>query len=75
MEINPELLKRMMTESAEFKRLYEEHTKLKFKVDELNRSRFLTSEEELEKKKHQKQKLLLKDKIEGLLGQTQINLH
>jgi hypothetical protein len=35
----------------------------------------LTSEEELEKKKHQKQKLLLKDKIEGLLGQTQINLH
>ena len=75
MEIDPELLKRMMTESVEFKHLYEEHTKLKFKVDELNRSRFLTSEEELEKKKHQKQKLLLKDKIEGLLSQTQINLH
>ena len=75
MEINPELLKRMMAESAEFKSLYEEHTKLKFKVDELNKSRFLTSEEELEKKKHQKQKLLLKDKIEGLLGQTQANLH
>ena len=74
MEIDPELLKRMMTESAEFKSLYEEHTKLKFKVDELNKSRFLTSEEELEKKKHQKQKLLLKDKIEGLLGQTQTNL-
>ena len=75
MEIDPELLKRMMTESAEFKSLYEEHTKLKLKVDELNKSRFLTSEEELEKKKHQKQKLLLKDKIEGLLGQTQTNLH
>ena len=75
MEIAPELLKRMMAESDEFKRLYEEHTKLKFKVDELNKSRFLTSEEELEKKKHQKQKLLLKDKIEGLLGQTQTNLH
>ena len=75
MEIDPELLKRMMNESAEFKSLYEEHTKLKLKVDELNKSRFLTSEEELEKKKHQKQKLLLKDKIEGLLGQTQANLH
>ncbi len=75
MEIDPELLKRMMNESTEFKSLYEEHTKLKLKVDELNNSRFLTSEEELEKKKHQKQNLLLKDKIAGILGQTQANLH
>jgi uncharacterized protein YdcH (DUF465 family) len=36
----------------------------------MNKSKFLTAEQELEKKQHQKQKLILKDKMEAILSQA-----
>ncbi|KMP11946.1 hypothetical protein UZ36_02585 [Candidatus Nitromaritima sp. SCGC AAA799-C22] len=75
MEIDPEMLEKIMVQNVEFKTLYEEHTQLKSKVEELNKSKFLTPEQEMEKKKHQKQKLVLKDKMEEILSQSQVNLH
>ena len=37
----------------------------------MNKTKFLTTEEEVEKKQHQKQKLVLKDKMEVILSQAQ----
>ena len=56
MQIDPELLEKIQKENEEFKKLYEEHTQLKQKVEELNKMKFLTVEQEMEKKQHQKQK-------------------
>ena len=68
MDINPALLEKVSTENTEFRELYEEHTTLKHKVDSINKKNLITPEQELEKKKHQKQKLSLKDRMEKILN-------
>ena len=68
MNINPDLLEKVSKENREFRELYEEHTTLKHKVEALNRKKLITPEQELEKKKHQKQKLSLKDRMEKILN-------
>ena len=75
MEIDPELLAKIKSENEEFKKLYEEHTVLKNKVEELNKMKFLSGEQEIEKKKHQKQKLKNKDRLEEILSTYQAHLH
>ena len=75
MEINPELLEKIQNENEEFKKLYEEHTILKNKVEELNKLKFLSGEQEIEKKKHQKEKLKAKDRLEEILSAYQAHLH
>lgn len=75
MEINPDLLEKIQNENEEFKKLYKEHTVLKNKVEELNKMKFLSGEQEVEKKKHQKEKLKTKDRLEKILGAYQANLH
>lgn len=67
MDIDPEIIEKSKNEIPEFKRLFEEHTRLKHQVEELNKRPFLTPELELERKKFQKQKLNLKDQLEKLL--------
>ena len=71
MEIQQALLEKLLIENLEFKKLYEEHAALKSQVDELNQRRFLTPQEELEKKNIQKQKLKYKDRITEILNQHQ----
>jgi len=71
MEINPELLGKIQNENEEFKKLFEEHNFLKQKVGELNKLKFLTGEQEIEKKKHQKEKLKTKDRLEQILSEYQ----
>ena len=68
MDINPDLLEKVQKENEEFRGLYQEHTSLKKKVEALNKTKILTPEQELEKKKHQKQKLSLKDRMEKILS-------
>lgn len=75
MEINPELLEKIQNENAEFKKLFEEHAWLKNKVEELNKMKFLSGEQEIEKKKHQKEKLRTKDRMEEILSTYQAHLH
>ncbi|MEE2986788.1 MAG: DUF465 domain-containing protein [Nitrospinota bacterium] len=75
MEIEKDLLEKVKSENQEFKKLFDEHTELKVRVEELNKLKFLTSEEEMEKKKIQVHKLHLKDKLEEMLSQYQANLH
>ena len=68
MDINPALLEKVRQENTEFRELYKEHTSLKHKVEALNKTKLITPEQELEKKKHQKQKLSLKDRMEKILS-------
>ncbi len=70
MDIEKGELEKILNSSAEFKRLYEQHSELKSIVDNMNKSKFLSAEQEMEKKQHQKQKLILKDKMEAILSQA-----
>jgi len=70
MEIEKEALDKILNSSVDFKRLYIEHSELKLKIGNMNKSKFLTAEEEVEKKRNQKQKLILKDKMEAILSQA-----
>ena len=70
MEIEKEALNKILNSNIDFKRLYVEHSELKLKIDDMNKIKFLTAEEEVEKKQHQKQKLVLKDKMEAILSQA-----
>ena len=69
MDINPALLEKVSQENSEFRELYAEHSSLKQRVEELNKMKLITPEQEVEKKKHQKQKLSLKDRMEKFLSQ------
>lgn len=75
MEIDSGLVEKMKKENLEFKKLYEEHTLLKHKVEELNKMKFLTVEQETEKKNHQKKKLIMKDKLEKIVLEYQSQSH
>ena len=68
MEINSNLLEKVRQENTEFRDLHEEHTTLKLKVKALNKTKLITPEQEVEKKKHQKLKLNLKDRMEKILS-------
>ena len=70
MEIEKEVLDKILKTNIDFKRLYTEHSVLKLKIDDMNKTKFLTTKEEVEKKQHQKQKLVLKDKMEAILSQA-----
>jgi len=75
MEIDSGLVEKMKKENLEFKKLYEEHSELKHKVEELNKMKFLTVEQETEKKNHQKKKLIMKDKLEKIVLEYQSQSH
>ena len=68
MEINPNLLEKVRQENTEFRKLHEKHSTLKLKVEALNKTKLITPKQEVEKKKHQKQKLNLKDRMEKILS-------
>ena len=70
MEIKKETLEKILNSNANFERLHSEHAELKFKIENLNKIKFPTAHEEIERKQHQKQKLILKDKMEEILSQA-----
>jgi len=75
MEINQQLLDKIQNDNEEFKKLYAEHNLLKQKVGELNKLKFLSGDQEIEKKKHQKEKLKAKDRLEQILSEYQSQAH
>jgi uncharacterized protein YdcH (DUF465 family) len=54
-------------ESEEFKNLESEHKKLDLSLEEIKKKKHLSTDEEITKKKIQKQKLQLKDRMAQLI--------
>ncbi|MBI5286314.1 MAG: DUF465 domain-containing protein [Deltaproteobacteria bacterium] len=63
-----ELKRRLLEEDVEFRRAYDAHRDYERLVEELNRKRYLTTEEEMEKKRLQKLKLAQKDMMEEIVS-------
>lgn len=66
-----EILKK---ENEEFRKLYEEHRHLDSLLDELNKKHYLTPEEEVEKKRMQKEKLYKKDKMAEMIRKYRLSM-
>lgn len=62
-----EIVEFLKKENEEFKRLSEEHRNLDQLLIEIDSRRYLSPEEEYERKKLQKQKLLRKDKMAAIV--------
>jgi uncharacterized protein YdcH (DUF465 family) len=70
MEIEKKVFNKILKSSINFEHLYSEHSKLELKIENLNKVKYPTPLEEIERKQHQKKKLILKDKMELILSQT-----
>ena len=70
MEIAKEVFNKILKSNINFENLYSEHSRLELKIESLNKVKYPTPLEEIEKKQHQKQKLVLKDKMELILSQA-----
>lgn len=69
MEEKEELVEYARRESDEFRRLEKEHRELDLEINsKFSGKKFLTAEEEIERKTLQKQKLLKKDRMQAILG-------
>ncbi|HCC68725.1 MAG TPA: DUF465 domain-containing protein [Nitrospiraceae bacterium] len=62
-----EIAEVLQKESEEYRKLAEEHRRLNKDLTGLDSKRYLTPEEEVERKKIQKQKLLKKDRMAELI--------
>ncbi len=62
-----EIVKILRGESEEFKKLESDHKTLDQSLDEIKKKKYLTTDEEIKKKKIQKQKLQLKDRMAQLI--------
>lgn len=65
------LVDRAKRENEEFRQLLEEHKALERLLEELDKFRYLTAEQEVERKNLQKQKLLKKDRMAAILREYQ----
>ena len=62
-----EIIGILRNESEEYKKLEEDHRRLDQILDELTKKKYLTTDEVIEKKKLQKQKLQFKDRMAQLV--------
>jgi uncharacterized protein YdcH (DUF465 family) len=70
MEIGKKNLDKTLNTDSSFERLHSKHSKLDLKIKVLNKIKYPTTHEDVEKKLIQKQKLFLKDKMEIILSQA-----
>ncbi len=68
---NQELIEQVKKSSEEFRTLFEEHQALERKLEEYNKRRYLTPEQEVERKVIQKKKLIKKDRMAAILREQQ----
>jgi uncharacterized protein len=68
------LIEDLKVTNPEFRRLAEEHLQYERRLEELNKLRYLTSEQELEKKQVQKLKLRGKDRMAEILREHKSRL-
>ena len=69
MEMENKNLDKTLNTDIAFERLYSKHSKLDLKIKALNKIKYPTAHEDVEKKLIQKKKLFLKDKMELFLTQ------
>lgn len=69
-----EIIEKLKQENEEFKKLSQEHKSLDDKLVDIDKKRYLNSDEEIERKKLQKQKLIKKDKMAQLVRDFKKNL-
>ncbi len=62
-----EIAEILMKQNEEYSKLYDDHKKLKEAIAEINKNKYVTQAEEVEKKKIQKQKLQKKDRMAQLI--------
>jgi len=62
-----EIIEKMLKENEEFKKVSEEHHQLDGLLTEIDKKVYLTPEEEIERKKLQKQKLHKKDLLAEMI--------
>lgn len=67
-EHDVQLIEQLVVENAELASLWSEHLDFEKKLEELNGRLYLTPEEQLERKRLQKEKLLGRDRIEAILA-------
>lgn len=68
MKKDEELMQRLLEEDEEFRQLKEEHNWFHRKVEDLGKKAFLTPAERLKREELKKRKLVLKDKMEGMMA-------
>lgn len=69
--IDTTLIERLKQEDTEFRRLLEEHQQYESLLEAFTNLRFLTSDQEIERKRLQKLKLQGKDRMMAILSQHQ----
>lgn len=62
-----EIIRILRKENEDYRKIEEEHKKLDQHLDEMIRKKYLTADEEIEKKKMQKQKLQYKDRMARMI--------
>jgi len=62
-----EIIEKLLKENEEFKKVSEEHHELDGLLTEIDKKVYLTPEEEIERKKLQKQKLAKKDRMAEMI--------
>jgi len=62
-----QLIRKLVPENKELKRLWEEHLEFESKLEQINMKKYLSTEDEVRRKQIQKLKLAGKDKIEEIL--------
>jgi uncharacterized protein YdcH (DUF465 family) len=62
-----EIIEKLKQDSEDFRKIHNEHHSLDGLLVEVDRKVYLTPEEEIERKKMQKQKLFLKDKMAEMI--------
>lgn len=67
MKDEQELIRKLKEEDQEFAKLWEEHEAFESKLDEYAKMRYLTTEQELDKKRIQKLKLQGKDRMAEII--------
>jgi uncharacterized protein len=68
------LIEHLKQTDPEFRRLMEEHLRYEQQLQEFNKLRYLTSEQEIEKKRVQKTKLRGKDRMVEILKEYKARL-
>jgi uncharacterized protein YdcH (DUF465 family) len=69
------LIEHLKQTNSEFRQLMEEHLQYECQLEEFNKLRYLTSEQEIEKKRVQKIKLRGKDRMAEILKEHKTRLN
>ncbi|HQG30543.1 MAG TPA: DUF465 domain-containing protein [Deltaproteobacteria bacterium] len=65
-----QLIRKLIPKNKELKTLWDEHLEYEEKLDQLNKRRYLSTEEEMKRKELQKLKLRGKDRIAEILREA-----